>query len=154
MTKNNHLISVAFVGLLCFVMITGCEHGTQADGFAYGDSSVPVEEEKEKDKDKEEPVPVNNFVGTWKLASATGASWYAFFYPDGNWKICDNADGSSQRVFGSYSVSGGTLNGNMTNPGVGTGSITATIYNGVMTLDFVENWNSPPSTVRYTGTRL
>ena len=146
MMKHKHLISVAFMGLLCFIMIPGCEHGTQGDGFAYGDSSVPVEDDK--DKDKEEPAPVNNFIGTWKLTPTSGgASKYAFFYEGGSWKICDNADTSGECVYGSYSVSGSTLNGT-----TATGAISATITDGVMTLDFIKK--TPSETVRYTGSRL
>ncbi len=154
MTKNNHLISVVCFSLLCFVMIPGCEHGTRSSGFAYGDTSVPVEEEENNNENTEDTASVNTFIGTWRLTTEGGTPWYAFFYSDGNWKICDNADGSGQRVYGSYSVNGGNLNGNMTNPGVGTGSIAATIYNGVMTLDFVEHWHDPYKTVRYTGSKL
>jgi len=145
-----HCITLVALGSLALLFQVGCEHGSPSSGFNYGDSSLPKEEETTT-----ETTATSSFVGTWKLTpSEGGTSWYAFFYANGSWKICDNADGSSQRVYGSYSVSGATLNGNMTNPGVGTGAIVATVSDGVMTLDFIEYWHTPNKTVRYTGSKI
>ncbi len=147
-----HLISIVLLGFTVFILQAGCERGTQSSGFSYGDSSLPEAEEEETTEDT---TATSNFIGTWKLTPTTGGtSWYAFFYTNGNWKICDNADGSNQRVYGSFAVKGSKLSGNMTNPGVGTGSISATITDGVMTLDFTEDWQTPSKTIRYTGSKI
>ena len=146
MTKNLHRLSVAFIGLVSLGIIAGCEHKEQkSDLFGTNDTKKPTT-----------TTPAsNNFVGTWKLTSTTdGASWYALFDKGGTWKIADNANGSGQRVYGSYSVSGSTLRGNMTNPGVGTGEISATISGGVMSFNFIEHWHTPHKTVRYKGSKL
>lgn len=146
-----HLPSLALVGFMALLFQVGCERGTQSSGFAYGDSTVSTDDTK---KDTTDPAPTNIFIGTWKLTpTGGGPAWYAFFNADNSWKICDNADGSSQRVYGSYSFSGSTLSGNMTNPGVGTGTIAATISEGVMTLDFTEHWQTPYKTIQYTGSK-
>ena len=146
-----HYGSILCLAFTILFLQAGCEHGTQSSGFSYGDSSVA---ETEDDETTDDSTSVNNFVGTWKLtASSGGTTWYAFFYTGGSWHISDNADGSSQRVYGSYSVSGSQLNGNMTNPGVGTGSISATISDGVMTLDFTEYWETPSKVTQYTGSK-
>ena len=48
------------------------------------------------------------FTGTWALTQGAGISWYILFNADGTWLISDTADGSARRVFGTYTVTGGT----------------------------------------------
>ena len=149
MTKNTYRLSAAFIGLISLAIIAGCEHKEQkSDLFGTKETKKPT-------TTTTTPSSNSNFVGTWKLTSTTdGASWFALFEKGGTWKISDNADGSGRRVYGSYTVNGANLNGDMTNPGVGTGSIAATISNGVMTFDFIEHWHNPYKTVRYKGSKL
>ncbi len=147
MTKNLHRLSVAFIGLLSLGIIVGCEHEAQKSDVLGTNNTKPT-------KPTTTAPSTNNFVGTWRLTSNTDAAfWFALFDKDGTWKISDNADGSGKRVYGSYSVKGTNLNGNMTNPGVGTGSIAATISSDVMTFDFIEHWHNPYKTIRYTGSK-
>ena len=56
---------------------------------------------------------------------------------------------------GSYSVSdNGRLNGNMINPGTGSGAIYANVDSaGTMAFDFEEHWHTPHKTLRFTGVR-
>lgn len=96
-----------------------------------------------------------DFVGTWALSQGGGTAWYILFNEDGSWVISDTADGSAVRVFGTYSVSGDTASGPMTNPGVGTGEIEAVLTSATtLSLDFVEFWHTPPKHVPYNGTKL
>ena len=96
-----------------------------------------------------------DFVGTWALSQGGGTAWYILFNENGSWVISDTADGSAVRVFGTYTVSGDTASGPMTNPGVGTGEIEATLTGDTtLSLDFVEFWHSPPKHVPYNGTKL
>lgn len=97
-------------------------------------------------------------VGTWALdpgSTVTGNPyWYINFKEDGSYTITDNADGSGQRVRGTYSQDGDNVTGPFTNPGVGEGRIDATISNGVLLLDFVEYWHTPNKHVPYAGTKI
>lgn len=92
--------------------------------------------------------------GTWKLVAGDGSSWYIHFGSDGTWKITDDVAGSQRRVYGSYSASGSSYSGNMTNPGVGDGTISGQIQGNTISLDFCEHWHSPYKHVAYTGTKL
>ena len=96
----------------------------------------------------------SKFTGTWALSQGAGTVWYIIFNDDGSWLISDTADGSAQRVFGTYAVDGNTAEGPMTNPGVGTGEIIAELDGSTLALDFVEFWHSPPKHVPYVGTQL
>ncbi len=138
----------------------GCEHGESGNSFSWGDSSVPEETNNDDDDNAGNGTTptgeASAFVGTWSLIpDAGGTGWYGFFNADGTWRICDNPDGSNQRVYGRYSVSNGRLEGDMTNPGVGNGAISATISpGGIMSFDFVEYWHEPHKTVTYSGSKL
>jgi hypothetical protein len=97
------------------------------------------------------------FIGTWNLyeGSTVGGTptWYVHFREDGSFAISDNADGTRQRVSGTYTVTDGNLVGPFTNPRVGEGRVEATITNGVISLDFIEYWHSPYKHVPYVGTK-
>ena len=99
-----------------------------------------------------------SFVGTWALYSGTSVegtpAWYVHFNADGTFTISNNADGSAQRVSGTYSVTDGALTGPFTNPGVGDGRVEATIENDTLSLDFIEYWHTPNKVVHYTGVRI
>ena len=116
--------------LVAAALVSGCESGG-GDGGSGGGS----------------------VVGTWSLTNG-GSTWYILFAADGSWLISDTADGSSRRVFGSYTMSGDSISGSMTNPGVGSGEIAATISGDSISLDFIEHWHTPYKHVPYTGTRL
>ena len=122
------------VAAVAFGVLTGCESGGGGDG-------------------EKSSSPGNSVVGTWSLSNAEGL-WFIFFKPDNTWTICDNADGSQRRVYGTYTVSGKTVRGPMTNPGVGTGEIVATVDDNNIALAFIEHWHSPYKVVNYTGNRL
>ena len=92
-------------------------------------------------------------AGTWSLTNG-GSTWYILFASDGSWLISDTPDGGSRRVYGSYTVDGDSVRGSMTNPGVGTGEIAATISGDSISLDFIEHWHTPYKHVPDTGTRL
>lgn len=97
-------------------------------------------------------------VGTWALnagSTVTGnVVWYVHFNKDGTYTISDNADGSAERVHGTYTQSGDAVTGPFVNPGVGDGRIDATVSDGVIVLDFVEYWHSPNKHVPYAGTKF
>ncbi len=97
-------------------------------------------------------------VGTWALYSGGSIqgniAWYVHFKPDNTYTISDNANGSAERVSGTYQVSGNTVTGPFVNPGVGDGRIDATVTDGVIHLDFVEYWHTPNKVVPYTGTKI
>ena len=148
--------ALSLSALIAGLASVGCEHGESGSSFAWGDSSVPKETEKEDDADAAPTSEAAVFVGTWNLfPDAGGTNWYAFFYADGTWKIADDPEGARRRVYGRYSVSNGQLEGDMTNPGVGTGAISATISTGgIMALNFIEHWHDPYKTVTYSGSKL
>ena len=98
------------------------------------------------------------FVGTWALYEGNtiqgDIAWYAHFKEDKTFFISDNADGTGQRVYGTWTEADGMLVGPFTNPGTGTGRVEATISNGVMHLDFIEYWHTPNKVVPYAGTKI
>lgn len=114
---------------------TGCDGG--GDGGGGGGSDV---------------------VGTWALypgSTIQGSPvWYINFNKDKTYNITDNADGSGERVYGTYTQDGNTITGPFTNPGVGDGRIDATVTDGVMQLNFVEYWHSPHKVVPYAGNKI
>ena len=103
------------------------------------------------------PAAVASAVGVWTLYEGTAVQgapyWYATFNPEGTFTIHDNPDGSAQRVNGTWSQDGNTVTGPFVNPGVGEGRIDATITDGVMQMDFVEFWVTPPKVVPYAGVK-
>ena len=127
------------------LLSAGCEHDKETrPWYAPPDTSVPS-----RDPAKSAP----GLVGTWELTNGE-TTWYAHFGKDGSWRISDDRAGKQIHVYGSYSADDSSFQGNMTNPGVGTGSI-AGYYNGrSLALDFAENWHSPTKHVSYTGRKL
>jgi len=83
--------------------------------------------------------------------SSNEGSLYAHFDSGNSFYLSDSADGTSGRLDGTYSVSGGKLTGSFTNPGVGDGAVEATISDNTIHLDFIEYWHSPAKVVAYTG---
>ena len=100
-----------------------------------------------------EPALPGRLVRALRDAGGTLA-WYILFNADNSWLISDTADGSAQRVYGTYVVEGNVASGPMVNPGTGEGEIVATLSGATLNLDFVEFWHSPPKHVPYTGTKL
>ena len=134
--------------LLPLALVWGCGGGGPNDDDDEGDDHA---------EETEETVAGDNsaFVGTWALRDAGGTlAWYILFKADNSWLISDTADGSAQRVFGTYAVEGNVAAGPMVNPGTGEGEIIATLSGATLNLDFVEFWHSPPKHVPYTGTKL
>ena len=150
------IAALSLTALIAALASVGCEHGESGGSFAWGDSNVPAETAKDDDKDTPATGEAAAFVGTWNLLPDKGGTgWYGFFYADGTWKIADDPEGNRRRVFGRYSVKNGRLEGDMTNPGVGTGAISAVISpGGIMSLKFVEHWHDPHKTVTYSGSKL
>lgn len=97
-------------------------------------------------------------AGVWALYAGTSVSgtpvWYLHLQSDGTYFISDGQDGSGVRVTGTYTQSGDSIVGPFTNPGVGEGSIEATISGGVMQLNFIEYWHQPHKVVPYAGQKL
>ena len=130
--------------LLPLALVWGCGKGGPDD-----DDDTAAEEQ--------ETVAGDNaaFVGTWALNDENGAlAWYILFNADNSWLISDTADGSAQRVYGTYVVEGNVASGPMVNPGTGEGEIVATLSGATLDLDFVEYWHDPYKHVPYTGTKL
>ena len=127
-----NLLWTALLALVISIAFTGCGGSGSDDG---GGGSA-------------------KFTGTWALTQGAGISWYILFNDNGTWLISDTADGSARRVFGTYSVDGDVATGPMTNPGVGTGEIVATIDGDTLSLDFIEHWHNPYKHVPYTGTKI
>ncbi len=95
----------------------------------------------------------DDWVGTWSLSNGPH-TWYIHFAHDGTWFISDDQLGAAKRVHGTYTTDGNTFSGPMVNPGTGTGSIAGHIDGDLISLDFVENWHTPPKHIAYTGVKL
>ncbi|MGI5868603.1 MAG: hypothetical protein ACOX9C_04035 [Kiritimatiellia bacterium] len=147
------IAALSLTALLVCLASAGCEHD---DDFAWNANHAPKAPAKADDKADAAIGEAKSFVGTWHLhPDKGGAGWYAFFNADGTWKIADDREGNRRRVFGNYRVANGKLEGDMTNPGVGTGAINATISpGGIMALDFIEHWHDPHKVVTYSGSKL
>lgn len=98
------------------------------------------------------------FVGSWALYDGSAVqgtpAWYVHFRADGTFNITMNANGTGQKVLGTWTESDGQLVGPFTNPNVGEGRVEATITNGVMHLDFIEYWHTPHKVLPFTGTKI
>ena len=94
------------------------------------------------------------FVGTWELTSGQdGSNMYIIFSADGSFVMKDTLSGSVH-MRGTYTVSGSTASGPLTNPGVGDGEIVATVDGDAMALDFIEHWHNPYKHNLYTGSKI
>ena len=100
----------------------------------------------------------NDFVGTWlvtKHDDSPSTSYYVFD-ADGSFYKTRSGEGPNGAVHlsGTYSANGGTLSGDFTNPGIGSGEIKASINDGgTMEMDFIEHWHTPYKHVPCTGVR-
>ena len=134
--------------LLPLALVWGCGGGGPDDDDDEGNDDA---------EETEETVAGDNsaFVGTWALRGADGKlAWYILFKADNSWLISDTADGSAQRVYGTYVVEGNRAAGPMVNPGTGEGEIVATLDGENLSLDFVEYWHDPYKHVAYNGTKI
>ena len=130
--------------LLSLVLCAGCEDKEARPWYAPPDTSTPS-----RAPAKSAP----GLIGTWQLSGA-GTVWYVHFLKDGTWRITDDRAGTKDHVYGTYTADDSSFQGNMTNPGVGTGSI-AGYYNGKsLALDFVESRPRPARHAAYTATQL
>lgn len=94
------------------------------------------------------------FVGTWELTSGQdGSSMYILFDANGTFVMKDTLSGPVH-MRGTYTVSGSTATGPLTNPGVGDGEIVATVDGDAMALDFIEHWHDPYKHNLYTGSKI
>lgn len=136
-TKSFRLLRLAAAAsVLLFAFAMGCGDNTRDD-------------EEKTSSDNSAAI-----VGTWRLVSDTGSTWYAHFSKDGTWKITDDAEGNARRVYGTYICKGFSFSGPMINPRVGTGRIEGTFEDNSMTMDFIEYWHTPAKHVLYTGSKL
>lgn len=135
------------IALAVAVIISGCEGGGDSNSGPYGDTDYISSSSSSNNS--------TDIVGTWSLTeNGTGNIWYIHFFSDGNWKITDDAAGTQQRVFGTYTHSGNEFQGPMQNPGVGEGKIGGSITNGGMVLYFREFWHTPHKIVEYSGYKM
>ncbi len=135
---------IALSALFLLLACAGCEDKETRAWYAPPDTSVPS---------REPAKSAPGLVGTWELSGGTG-TWYIHFGKDGTWRITDDRAGTKDHVYGSYTADDSSFQGDMTNPGVGTGSISG-YYNGKsLALDFAENWHTPTKHVSYTGKKL
>ena len=156
MTILRRLFWTAFLTLLLPLAFAGCGGGGPDENFAGNDGDDETAEAP-ADENEAGSVAGDNaaFVGTWALRQGSGdVEWYILFKADNSWLISDTADGSAQRVYGTYVVEGNRAAGPMINPGTGEGEIVATLDGDVLTLDFVEYWHDPYKHVAYTGTKI
>jgi hypothetical protein len=124
MTKFVKLACLGLLVVVPLISFVGC------DGGGSGGSSSSV-------------------AGTWQLTSNEGAI-YLVLNADGSLEFrgSPNEPGS---VTGSYSVSGDNITGTFTSAAK-SGTIDATITDGVMTLNF--NETNPAKTIQYTGSKM
>lgn len=135
-----------FLSLLIPFALAGC-----------GEGGPPENADDAENSESTEPVAGNNsaFVGTWALRQGNGGvEWYILFKANNSWLISDTANGSAQRVYGTYAVNGNRAAGPMVNPGTGVGEIIATLNGASLSLDFVEFWHNPHKHVLYNGTKI
>jgi len=140
MTTRKDIVNGLMVAMMALVASfgTGCEDGDSSGGGGGGGGGGN-----------------NAFVGTW-LVTKEGTVSYWMFYEDGTFRKnrADQPINGAIHFTGTYTVSGGTLSGKFTNPGIGTGEIECTISaNGRLIMDFIEFWHSPPKHVPCTGVR-
>lgn len=143
--QKNIWMAVLVLGVALFAG-AGC---SDDDGDSDNDTEVtPTTNE----------TAVAGVVGVWALQEGStysgNTTWYITFNPNGTYAISDNADGSAERVSGTYTVSGETVTGPFTNPGVGEGRIDGVYVGNDILVDFVEYWHSPEKHVLYAGVRL
>ena len=135
---------IALSALCLLLACAGCEDKETRAWYAPPDTSVPS---------REPARAAHGLIGTWELAGGTG-TWYIHFLKDGTWRITDDREGTKERVHGSYAADDSSFQGDMTNPGVGTGKIEGKIDGDLISLDFVEYWHTPAKHVPYTGEKL
>ena len=144
MPKLRRHFWTVFLALLFPLALAGCGEGGPVD-------------DDEADGEGDETVSGDNsaFVGTWALREGTSeVKWYILFKADNSWLISDTADGSAQRVYGTYAVEDNRAAGPMVNPGTGEGEIVATLDDANLSLDFVEYWHDPHKHILYNGTKI
>ena len=140
---KSHALLPALAALL--LVCAGCEHDKETRSwYAPPDTSVPS---------REPAKSAPGLIGEWELTGGE-TTWYLHFRKDGTWRITEDRAGTQDHVYGNYTADDASFQGDMTNPGVGTGSISG-YYNGrSLALDFVENWHDPAKHVSYTGKKL
>ena len=135
--------------VLILALLTGCE-GSDDNNF------VNQTLQNGSGSTSSDSGTVNSgIVGSWSLTDSEGNTWYIHFESDRTWMITDGAGKTTRRrVYGTYSTSGNSFTGDMTNPNVGTGEIRGSISGTSITLDFIEHWHNPYKVIAYTGSKL
>lgn len=102
------------------------------------------------------PVTPDQFIGSWAVSDADGTILgYLYIEPDHTFVWADFPDKTNPHFSGAWSITGETLLGPFTNPGVGDGELVCTIApSGIMNIDFIEYWHSPAKHVPYTATKF
>ena len=137
--------------VLVLALLTGCEGSDDNDfvdqTFQNGSGS--------SSSSSASGTVNSGIVGSWSLTDSEGNTWYIHFESDRTWMITDGAGKTTRRrVYGTYSTSGNSFTGDMTNPNVGTGEIRGSISGTSITLDFIEHWHNPYKVIAYTGSKL
>jgi hypothetical protein len=101
------------------------------------------------------------FVGTWVLYTGSVGSgavqYYVTFNADGSFYLSDApANPATSHIFSTApaTVTNGKLVGPFENAGTGNGRIEATITNNIISLDFIEYWNTPNKVNSYVGQKI
>ena len=137
-TLSRTLLSIFLASALA---IAGCESGGSSNDSGSASTATTT---------------TNPFVGGWHITSTStaGLAWYLYIYSDSSFRLCDTADSSTPHLAGTYSLSGNTLVGSLTNPGVGIADVSATVSGSSISLTTIEKWYSPMQTNVFTGTKL
>ena len=165
---TSRTVAIALMAILVGFM-TGCGGGgggndesdtveeVVVDENAGGEVVVDEEEGSEVvvDEDDGSEAKINDYAGVWLIKKEDTTSYW-IFNEDGTFEKKRAGEGldDANHFVGTYTVSGGQLQGEFTNPGVGTGAIEGVLTtDDKLLMDFIEYWHTPPKVVPCTGVR-
>ena len=145
MVKSLRFWLIAMLGVL-MVGFYGCNSGGNSNSGAGTSTNTNTNTN-------------NAFVGSWALCEGDNPDgtvvWYVHFNANKTFLISDNADKSSERISGTYTVSNNnSLVGPFNHPGVGDGRIECSLSGGVLSMDFIEYWHDPYKHNLYAGRKI
>ena len=128
------LMGVAALAALAVVFVSGCDDSSSKSkgGSSSGGGGSSAK--------------AGSVVGTWQIGDGGGSTTWSF-----------NADGSlsSGGISGTFKQNGDHVTGDLTNAGVGSGAIDATLSadGKSMAMDFIEFWHDPAKHNPLSGTK-